>query len=176
MKIEIIHQHHHHHHFDEALADAFRQLGSQIGDVKRKMETIEMDTSKLLAAVEREKTESASLRALVEAQTKAMVEVKEKLADAVSKLDSQGANTQELEKVQRDIDQAVNDLSADSDKAEAAIKANSSGDQQQAGQQQSGGQQQSDQGSQGAGQSSGDQSGSSGAQPLAGTSAPQNPS
>jgi predicted nucleic acid-binding Zn-ribbon protein len=105
----------HIHHFDDSCVRAF-------AEIQRKLGAIMIDTSKLLAAVAREKTDNDSLRALVQANTKAMSDLSSQLADAIAKLDA-GTDTTALEAVQADLDKATADLSLDSDKTEAALAA-----------------------------------------------------
>lgn len=108
--------HKHIHHFDPASAKAF-------GEIQQKLETLMIDTSKLLAAVAREKTDNDSLRALVTANTQALSLISTQLADAIAKLDASGTDTAALAAVQADLDKAATDLSLDSDKTEAALAA-----------------------------------------------------
>lgn len=78
-----------------------------------------IDTSKLLAAVADEKTESASLRALVAANSATMKDLSDKLAAAIAANDPAA-----MAQVQVDLDQAAADLSADNQAAKDAIAAN----------------------------------------------------
>jgi predicted nucleic acid-binding Zn-ribbon protein len=92
-------------------------------EINERVKKIMVDTSKLLAAVAREKTDNDSLRALVEANTKAQKELSTQLADAIAKL-AAGTDTTALDAVQADLDKATADLSLDSDATETALKAN----------------------------------------------------
>lgn len=76
-----------------------------------------IDTSKILAAVAEEKTETASLRALVAAQNKV-------IADTAAQLKAAGVDAAALAHVQADLDQAANDLSTDNAATKDALAAN----------------------------------------------------
>lgn len=115
---------HHVHKPDEATSTELRRLNRHIRALIERTEAIMVDTSKLLEAVERQKTESAGLRELAKGQHAALVEIKGKLADAVAKLDAQAADQAGLAKVQEDIDKAVADLSVDDADVAEALKAN----------------------------------------------------
>lgn len=111
--------HRHVHHFDHAAAEALGEVRTSLGSIDNKLRTIMLDTSKLLAAVAREKTDNDSLRALVEANTKAITQLSADLATAIANNDPVA-----MQKVQDDLDKAATDLSVDSDKTEAALAAN----------------------------------------------------
>jgi hypothetical protein len=83
-----------------------------------------IDTSKILAAVAEEKTESASLRALVAAQSKVIVDTAAQLKAALADPRMAGADTAALVQVQADLDQAAADLSTDNAATKDAIAAN----------------------------------------------------
>lgn len=120
MKFEITHI----HKTDDAALAELRRLNRFARAILQNTETTMVDTSKLLEAVERQKTESASLRELAKANHAALVEVKSKLADATAKLEQQGADTAALEKVQHDIDKAVADLDMDNAEVQEVLEAN----------------------------------------------------
>jgi hypothetical protein len=107
------------HKFDRDDADRLSRIENLLGSIIRNQETSMLDTSKILAAVAAEKTESASLRALVTAQSQAMKDLGTQLQAAISANDPAA-----LAKVQADLDQAATDLNADNDAAAAAIAAN----------------------------------------------------
>lgn len=90
----------------------------------RKLESIMIDTTKLLAEVARERTELASWKALSAAKDKAMADVAASLKTATDALATAGVDTTALAKVQADLDQAATDLKNDNDDAEAALAAN----------------------------------------------------
>ena len=112
-------EHHHYHHLDRPLAEALVQIHSLLGALQSSVNQMQIDTSKLLAEVARQKTDNDSLRALVQAQTTAMAQISQKLADAIEAEDPVA-----LQAVQTDLDKATTDLSLDSDKTEAALNAN----------------------------------------------------
>ena len=78
-----------------------------------------IDTTKLLAEVARERTDSASLRALVTANSTAIADLSAQLAAAIA-----AGDPAVLAQVQADLDKVASDLSLDNDAAEAAIAAN----------------------------------------------------
>lgn len=115
---------HHFHHPDEATAEQLCRIERMLGDILEKQETIMIDTSKLLAAVARETTANASLRALVAANTQVQADSAAKLKTAIDALAAAGADTAALAQVQADLDTATKNLSVDSDQSEAALAAN----------------------------------------------------
>lgn len=118
----------HYHHLDAETAEHLRRMQRQLDHLLKEVINMALDTSKLLASVEKEKTESASMRALVAANTQALGDIKGQLADAIAKLNQQGADTQDLVKVQADIDKAQTDLDADNAATQAALDANTPAD------------------------------------------------
>lgn len=78
-----------------------------------------IDTSKLLAEVARERTDVSSLRALADAQNKAMGDLSKQLADAIAANDPAA-----IAQVQADLDKATTDLATDNAATEAALAAN----------------------------------------------------
>lgn len=100
---------------DEGIAEILRRTETLL----EKMETIMLDTSRLLAAVAEEKTETASLRALAVAQTQAMKDLSAQLAAAIAANDPAA-----IAQVQADMDTATNDLSIDSQATKDAVTAN----------------------------------------------------
>ena len=78
-----------------------------------------IDTTKLLAEVARERTDSASLRALIVANSTAISDLAAQLAAAIAANDPVA-----IAQVQADLDKAAADLALDSDAAEAALAAN----------------------------------------------------
>lgn len=118
---------HHAHRCDDPFAEApawaveLYHLGLTI---LARTETTMIDTSKLLEAVAEERTEGASLRALVAANTAAMTDISAKLKAATDALAAAGADTAQLAQVQADIDQATTDLAADSAASKDAVAAN----------------------------------------------------
>lgn len=139
-------------------------LVARHGDrLSKTQQEILVDTKKLLDAVAREKSDSASMRALVVANTKALQDISaqnqdmlKQIADLKAQIAAGGdvaALTQQIKDLQdvataaqNDIDSAASDLSVDSDASEAALAANvqpqqgqASTGNQQGGQQSSGG-------------------------------------
>lgn len=116
-----------HHDCDDPFAGAHRSIAELYAlglAIFTRSETIMIDTTKLLAAVAEERTESASLRALVAANTAALTDISAKLKTATDALAAAGADTAQLAQVQADIDQATADLSADSASSKDAVAAN----------------------------------------------------
>lgn len=108
------------HHLEPGDARSwFKAFDRQLGIITRNQELTMIDTSKLLAAVADEKTESASLRALVAANSATMKDLSDKLAAAIAANDPAA-----VAQVQADLDQAAADLSADNQAAKDAIAAN----------------------------------------------------
>lgn len=111
-------EHHHFHHLDRPMAEALNKVTLQLASIAKMVSTNMIDTSKLLAAVAREKTDNDSLRALVVANTTAMATLSKQLADAIAANDPVA-----MQQVQTDLDKASSDLALDSDKTEAALAA-----------------------------------------------------
>lgn len=149
--------------------------------IAKHQEELRMDTKKLLDAVERQKTESASLRELARANNAALKDASDKLTDLQAKLDQIGGAdvvkenadlkrqvedlTMAMNEAQASIDKAADDLDADNADVEAVLKANVPAGASGGGNTSSS----SSQGSDG-GASSGDKP-----QPLPGTGAPAEP-
>ena len=83
-----------------------------------------IDTSKLLAAVEKSRSESASLIALIAAKDAVIANVQTQLTEAMAQLQAQGADIAQLAAIKADIEKATTDLSADDDAVQAALEAN----------------------------------------------------
>lgn len=105
------------HHFDPETLSLLRGIYRKLDSVQ---ETIMIDTTKILAAVARERTENASLRALLDAKDKIITDSAAALKAAIDA----GGDPVALAKIQADLDQAATDLDTDSDATEAAINAN----------------------------------------------------
>src|ERR1700704_359874 len=120
------HVHHHIHHSstidrpapDEAPRWAI-ELDRKLSLVLTRLESSMIDTSKILAEVAREKTESASLRTLVSGMAASMTDLSAQLKAAIASGDPAA-----LAQVQADLDKATTDLSTDNDATAAAITAN----------------------------------------------------
>lgn len=110
---------HHFHHSCDGTTERLRGILTMLGNILENQETLMIDTSKILAAVAAERTESASLRALVNSQSEAMKDLGAQLQAAIAANDPAA-----LAKVQADLDQAATDLSADNDATAQAIAAN----------------------------------------------------
>ena len=119
MKLFGFEHHQNERPWDEAphWAIELREIGLAI---LLQQETIMIDTTRILAAVARERTEAASLRALNDAKDKIIADTAAALKAAMDAGSDPGA----LAKVQADLDKAATDLDTDSDAADAAIKAN----------------------------------------------------
>lgn len=78
-----------------------------------------IDTARILASVAAERTESASLRALVAANTATMRDLAVRLQAAIDANDPTA-----MAQVQADLDQAATDLDADNQAAADAITQN----------------------------------------------------
>ena len=114
----VTHTHHHVHHLDQPMAEALNKMTAGLGLIQQTLGKLMIDTSKLLAAVAREKTDNDSLRALVSANTAAMQQLSDELKAAIAAGDPAAMTA-----VQADLDKAATDLSLDSDKTEAALAA-----------------------------------------------------
>jgi hypothetical protein len=95
-----------------------------LGTIMQNQEKIMINTANLLAAVARETSDNASLRALVVANTAVQTDISAKLKAATDELAAAGANIAALAQVQVDLDKATSTLSVDSDASEAALAAN----------------------------------------------------
>lgn len=90
-----------------------------LAPVLANQEKIMIDTSRILASVAAERTESASLRALVAANTATMRDLAVRLQAAIDANDPTA-----MAQVQADLDQAATDLDADNQAAADAITQN----------------------------------------------------
>lgn len=95
------------------------ELYEMLSLVLKNQEKIMIDTKAILAAVAEERTENASLRALVVAQNKVISDTASQLKDALAANDPAA-----LAQVQTDLDQAAADLSTDNAATKDAIAAN----------------------------------------------------
>lgn len=112
---------HHHHHGDAQVEARLRSVERNLDLINQNMESIMIDTSRILAEVARERTELASWKALSAAKDKVIADQATALAAAIAANDPVA-----IAKVQADLDQAAVDLKNDNDDAEAAIGANTS--------------------------------------------------
>lgn len=115
------HYHVHHHILLQRDDPVVNLILAQLAAVTNRQDLIMIDTSKLLAAVAVEQTESASLRALVAANTAALKDVSSQLATLQA---SGGATAAQLQQVQNDVDAATASLSSDNQAAVDAVAAN----------------------------------------------------
>ena len=111
--------HDHFYHQDKATADQLSWIIRGLGAITRQVERLMIDTSKVLAAVEAEKTQVASLIALANGQTAAMKDLAAKLADAIAANDPAA-----MAQVQADLDKAADELGTETAAVSAAIAAN----------------------------------------------------
>lgn len=109
--------HRRHHHGDEV--PPWDDMQRKLDFVIENLRSIMIDTSKILAEVARERTELASWKTMNAAKDKVIADQAAALAAAIAANDPAA-----IAKVQADLDQAANDLSADNAEAEAAIAAN----------------------------------------------------
>ena len=110
---------HRYDHADSEVRQRLIRLEVALKGVVAKQERLMIDTSKLLAAVAEEKTETASLRALADALTTAMKDLSAQLAAAIAANDPVA-----IAQVQKDLDQATAELSTDSQATKDAVAAN----------------------------------------------------
>jgi archaellum component FlaC len=132
------------------VVEALHLLGRHGDRLSQIQQEILVDTKKLLDAVAKEKSDSASMRALVQANTKALQDISTQNQDLVqqiaalqSKIDGMGSATDgdkdkqitELkqqvadlqmaaDQAQQDIDSAVSDLAVDDAEVQKALQAN----------------------------------------------------
>lgn len=111
MRIEI--------HLDPETMSLLREINRRLAISNENEESIMIDTTRILASVAKERTENASLRALIDAQNKILADNAAALKAAIAANDPAA-----LAKVQADLDQAATDLDTDNDATDAAIKAN----------------------------------------------------
>lgn len=115
MRLEL----HHFHHPDENTAERLRRIEYGLGEANANLESIMIDTSKILAAVADEKTKVDSLIALANGQTATMKDLSAQLAAAIAANDPAA-----LAQVQADLDKAAADLGTETAAVSAAITAN----------------------------------------------------
>jgi len=115
MRIEI----HHIHHTEKEIAERLRRVELMFGITLTNLESIMIDTSKILAAVAAEKTKVDSLIALANGQTVTMKDLSVQLAAAIAANDPAA-----LAQVQTDLDNAATALSTETAAVTAAIDAN----------------------------------------------------
>ncbi len=109
--------------WDEATAPEI-ELGIGVALILSKLETLMIDTSRILAEVARERTELAGWKTLSAGKDKLIADALAQLKTATDALAAAGADTAALAKVQADLDQGAADLKNDNDEAETAIHAN----------------------------------------------------
>lgn len=105
--------------FEGTVLRELRRLNANALVLQRKIDDAMIDTSKLLAAVAKQTTDVASLRALADAQNQAMATLSQQLAAAIAANDPAA-----IAQVQADLDKAVADLSTSDDGVVASLAAN----------------------------------------------------
>lgn len=118
--MRIVIEHHYYQHPSNEVRAWEAEVLHRLDLILNNQETIMIDTTRILAAVAKERTENASLRALVDAQTKIMTDTAAALKAAMDA----GNDPAAIAKVQADLDQAATDLETDNDATDAAVKAN----------------------------------------------------
>lgn len=115
MRLEL----HNFPHPDKETTERFCRLERMLGIINGNLESIMIDTTRLLDAAEKATTDNASLRALAKSTFEALMQAKTDLAVAIAASDPAATAA-----AQRDIDAVVEKLNLDDQATKDALAAN----------------------------------------------------